>query len=99
MGSLAKLYNERVCTDPVVAPIIELAVKLRASSCITRDTDMLRCQISRISPTAGTWRSWASLSEARLICAHVGGGGDWEWTIKALYAENALPRHQRQRHR
>ncbi|MEJ1731437.1 amidohydrolase family protein, partial [Escherichia coli] len=22
--------------------------------------------------------------EARLICAHVGGGGDWEWTIKAL---------------
>jgi predicted TIM-barrel fold metal-dependent hydrolase len=22
--------------------------------------------------------------EARLICAHVCGGGDWEWTIKAL---------------
>jgi predicted TIM-barrel fold metal-dependent hydrolase len=22
--------------------------------------------------------------EAVLICAHVGGGGDWEWTIKAL---------------
>ena len=22
--------------------------------------------------------------EARLICAHICGGGDWEWTIKAL---------------
>ena len=22
--------------------------------------------------------------EAKLTCAHVGGGGDWEWTIKAL---------------
>ena len=22
--------------------------------------------------------------EAKLICAHVCGGGDWEWTIKAL---------------
>jgi predicted TIM-barrel fold metal-dependent hydrolase len=22
--------------------------------------------------------------EAMVICAHIGGGGDWEWTIKAL---------------
>ena len=29
--------------------------------------------------------------EARIICAHIGGGGDWEWTIKALrHAENVF---------
>lgn len=29
--------------------------------------------------------------EAMLICAHVCGGGDWEWTIKALrHASNVL---------
>ena len=22
--------------------------------------------------------------EAKLICGHICGGGDWEWTIKAL---------------
>jgi hypothetical protein len=22
--------------------------------------------------------------EAKLICAHIGGGGDWEWQLKAL---------------
>ena len=22
--------------------------------------------------------------EAMIICGHIGGGGDWEWTIKAL---------------
>ena len=29
--------------------------------------------------------------EAMLICAHISGGGDWEWTIKALrHASNVL---------
>jgi len=29
--------------------------------------------------------------EAMLICAHISGGGDWEWTIKALrHAQNVL---------
>jgi predicted TIM-barrel fold metal-dependent hydrolase len=29
--------------------------------------------------------------EAMLICAHISGGGDWEWTIKALrHAPNVL---------
>ena len=29
--------------------------------------------------------------EAMLICAHISGGGDWEWTIKALrHATNVL---------
>ena len=29
--------------------------------------------------------------EVMLICAHISGGGDWEWTIKALrHASNVL---------
>ncbi|HEY8744182.1 MAG TPA: amidohydrolase family protein [Chloroflexota bacterium] len=80
-----KLYNEYTVTEPVVWPIIELAIKLRvpvlehAGHAHYFVTEQPR--ISDGGHLAGLSRRYP---EAMLICAHVGGGGDWEWTIKAL---------------
>ncbi len=85
-----KLYNERVCTDPIVAPIVELAIELGAV--ILHHAGHAHAPVPS-QPNISDGGHLAELGrrypEARLICAHVGGGGDWEWTIKALrHAEN-----------
>jgi len=87
-----KLYNEYTCTEPVVFPIVELAVELGVpilhhashSHYFVEDQPRLTdgghlAELARRYP------------EAMLICAHISGGGDWEWTIKALrHATNVL---------
>ena len=87
-----KLYNEYTCTEPVVFPIVELAIKLGVPILhhalhfhyFVEDQPRLTdgghlAELSRRYP------------EAMLICAHISGGGDWEWTIKALrHAPNVL---------
>jgi len=80
-----KLYNEYTCTEPVVFPIVELAIELGVpilhhashSHYFVEDQPRLTdgghlAELARRYP------------EAMLICAHISGGGDWEWTIKAL---------------
>ena len=87
-----KLYNEYTCTEPVVFPIVELAIELGVpilhhashSHYFVEDQPRLTdgghiAELARRYP------------EAMLICAHISGGGDWEWTIKALrQASNVL---------
>lgn len=85
-----KLYNERVCTDAIVAPVVELAIELGAI--ILHHAGHSHVPIPS-QPNISDGGHLAELGrrypEARLICAHVGGGGDWEWTIKALrHAKN-----------
>jgi predicted TIM-barrel fold metal-dependent hydrolase len=80
-----KLYNEYKCTEPVVFPIVELAIELRVP--ILHHAGHGHHPIPdqpRISDGGDLAELAARYPEARLICAHVGGGGDWEWTIKAL---------------
>jgi len=80
-----KLYNEYTCTEPVVFPIVELAIELRVpilhhaghSHYVMEDQP-------RISDSGHIAELARRYPEAMLICAHVSGGGDWEWTIKAL---------------
>ena len=80
-----KLYNEYTCTEPVVFPVVELAIELGVpilqhalhSHYFVEDQPRLSdgghlAELARRYP------------EAMLICAHISGGGDWEWTIKAL---------------
>ena len=55
-----KLYNERVCTDPIVAPIVELAIELGAVILHHAGHGHAPFPVSRTSPTAGTWPSWAA---------------------------------------
>jgi predicted TIM-barrel fold metal-dependent hydrolase len=80
-----KLYNEHRCTDPVVFPIIETAIELRVP--ILHHAGHLHYFLPD-QPNISDGGDLAELSrifpEAMLICAHVCGGGDWEWTIKSL---------------
>lgn len=80
-----KLYNEYTCTEPVVFPIVELAIELDVP--ILHHAGHAHYVIEE-QPRISDGGHLAELSrrypEAKLICAHVCGGGDWEWTIKAL---------------
>lgn len=80
-----KLYNERVCTDPVLFPLIELTIELRVP--ILHHAGHAHYDLPgqpNISDGGDLTELGRRYPEARLICAHVGGGGDWEWTIKAM---------------
>lgn len=85
-----KLYNEYTCTDPLVFPIVELSIELRVP--ILHHAGHSHYFIKEqphISDGGHLAELGARYPEARLICAHVGGGGDGEWTIKALrHAKN-----------
>jgi predicted TIM-barrel fold metal-dependent hydrolase len=80
-----KLYNEHRCTDPVVFPVVEAAIDLRVP--ILHHAGHLHYVLPD-QPNISDGGDLAELSrrypEAMLICAHVCGGGDWEWTIKSL---------------
>ena len=85
-----KLYNEHLCTEPVVAPVVEAAIELRVP--ILHHAGHGHHPFPG-QPNISDGGDLAELGrrypEVRLICAHVGGGGDWEWTIKALrHAKN-----------
>lgn len=86
-----KLYNDVLVTDPKVAPILELAAKWKfpilhhaAHATWLPAPQPLVSDAGRIAQAA------RAFPEATLICAHICGGGDWEWSIKALRdAKNA----------
>lgn len=80
-----KLYNEHFCTDPIVFPIIELAIDLQVP--ILQHAGHMHYFVEaqpRISDGGHIAELASRYPEAMLICAHICGGGDWEWTIKAL---------------
>ncbi len=80
-----KLYNEFKCTDPLVFPVIEAAIELKVP--ILHHAGHLHYALAeqpRISDGGDLAELATRYPEARLICAHICGGGDWEWTIKAL---------------
>ncbi len=79
-----KLYNEYVCTDPILYPIVELAIELGVP--ILYHASHQHRPVPgqpNISDSGDLAALAARYPEAMLICAHIGGGGDWEWTIKA----------------
>lgn len=87
-----KLYNEYRCTDPVVFPIVERAIELKVP--ILHHAGHLHYPLAD-QPLISDGGHLAELAgrypEATLICAHICGGGDWEWTIKALrHARNVF---------
>lgn len=91
-----KLYNEYKCTDPVARPVIEKCIELNVPILHHQGhcTDPLPGQ-PNISD-AGDLATLAKMyPEAKLIIGHIGGGGDWEWCIRAaaeapsLYADTS----------
>jgi len=80
-----KLYNEYRAVEPVVWPIVELTIELRVP--ILQHAGHAHYPLEgqpRISDGGHLAELARRYPEAMLICGHVGGGGDWEWTIKAL---------------
>ena len=80
-----KLYNEYLCTDPVVFPLVELTIELRVP--ILHHAGHSHYPVAEQPNMSGAGHLAelaARYPEARLICGHIGGGGDWEWSIKAL---------------
>src|SRR5687768_9423186 len=80
-----KLYNEYLVSDPAVWPLIELSIELRVPILHhAGHTTWLPSPQPRISDGAAFAEIGKRYSEAMIICAHICGGGDWEWEIKAL---------------
>ncbi|HUT33937.1 MAG TPA: amidohydrolase family protein [Planctomycetota bacterium] len=80
-----KLYNEYRCNEPVVFPIAELAIELRVPILQhAGHAHYFVVEQPRLSDAGHAAELSRRYPEAMLICAHVCGGGDWEWTIKAL---------------
>jgi predicted TIM-barrel fold metal-dependent hydrolase len=87
-----KLYNEYTCTEPVVFPIVELAIELGVP--ILHHASHSHYFVEdqpRLTDSGHLAELALRYPEAMLICAHISGGGDWEWTIKAArHAPNVL---------
>ncbi len=87
-----KLYNEYTCTEPVVFPIVELAIELGVP--ILHHASHSHYFVEdqpRLSDSGHLAELARRYPEAMLICAHISGGGDWEWTIKAArHAPNLM---------
>lgn len=80
-----KLYNEYTCTEPVVFPIVELAIELGVPILQHASHSHYFVEDQPRMSGAGHLAELARhYPEAMLICAHISGGGDWEWTVKAL---------------
>ena len=82
-----KLYNQYKCSDPVVFPIVEKAIDLGIPILEHAGYVSDPAQAAR-QPNLSNALHFVDLAarypEAMLIEAHIGGGGDWEWTIKTL---------------
>jgi hypothetical protein len=80
-----KLYNDYQVTEPVLRPIVELAIELRIPILQhAAHTSWLSVPQPRLSDGGHLAALAGRYPEAMLICAHICGGGDWEWTVKAL---------------
>lgn len=80
-----KLYNDYRADEPVLFPMVELAIQLKVPILQHAGHTMwLSSPQPRISDGSHISTLAARYPEAMLICAHICGGGDWEWTIKSL---------------
>ena len=82
-----KLYYQYRINEPVQFPIIERCIDLgvhilmHAAHPTAPETLAAQPRVSSGEHFADVARRYP---EAMLICAHIGGGGDWEWQLKAL---------------
>lgn len=81
-----KLYNQYRINDPIVRPIIELAVERRVP--ILEHAGAPNPEHKGGQPLISHGIHFAEVNDrypnAIIYHAHMGGGGDWEYTIRAL---------------
>ena len=81
-----KLYNQYRLRDPVVDPVLELAVERGVP--VLEHAGYPSPEHRARQPLMSDGEDFVIASEkhpdAMLIHAHIGGGGDWEWTVKTM---------------
>ncbi len=82
-----KLYDQYQFSDPVVFPIAEKAIARRVP--ILGHAGHLNSEADRaVQPGISDASHFCALAarypELMLIEGHIGGGGDWEWSVKVL---------------
>lgn len=82
-----KLYNQYKISDPAVRPVLELVSERKVPLLEHAGYLPAREDLDR-QPLISHGQYFAEASqhvpEAVLIHAHIGGGGDWEWTVRAM---------------
>jgi predicted TIM-barrel fold metal-dependent hydrolase len=82
-----KLYNQYKINDPVQFPIIERTIELGVpilvhAARLVREVDIASQPLcSHAADFVDIGRRYP---EAMLIEGHIGGGGDWQWSLKVL---------------
>ena len=81
-----KLLWDYCCSDPVCFPVIERAIELDKVIIIHqgRGTHILFNRRPFDVDAADVVAVAKRYPEAKIIADHIGGGGDWEWTVKTL---------------
>ncbi len=81
-----KLYHQYRLDDPVQYPVVEKAIERNVP--ILMHAGKLVGEHLAGQPLISDGSHFTALSarypEAMLIHAHIGGGGDWEWTVRAM---------------
>lgn len=82
-----KLYNQYKIQDPVTWPLLELAIEYGVPV-LVHAAYLPVAEHAALQPLTSHGADFAEASrrypEAMLIHAHIGGGGDWEWTVRAM---------------
>ena len=82
-----KLYNQYKFTDPVVFPVAEKCIERRVPF-LGHSAFLTDARALALQPKTSHALDFGALSrrypELLLILGHINGGGDWEWTIRAL---------------
>jgi predicted TIM-barrel fold metal-dependent hydrolase len=82
-----KLYNQYFINDPVVFPVIEKAIE-EGVPVLDHAGHLMDNATRRLQPRISDGVHFADLArrypEAILIMGHIGGGGDYEWSLQAL---------------
>lgn len=82
-----KLYNQYLASDPAVFPVVEQTIEMGVPILhhAGHPTDPAsRAAQPHISDGVHFAQLAAQYPEALIIEGHIGGGGDWEWSIKAV---------------
>ena len=82
-----KLYNQFKFSDPILFPIAEKCVERRLLF-LGHSGHLTDPRVQALQPRISDARDFGLLArrypELRLILGHLGGGGDWEWTVREL---------------
>lgn len=82
-----KLYNQFKFTDPVINPIAEKCIQRRLVF-LGHSGYVTDPRVKAAQPRISDARDFCALAqrypELALVLGHINGGGDWEWTIRAL---------------